>query len=189
MLSSPEIFISVDVETAGPYPGRYSLLSIGACRLDDPAQSFYVEFKPISDEMTESAFAVSGLSLDELARTGVDPAEAMRQFADWIGSVSAGSGQPVMVGFNAPFDWSFVNYYFWTYLDYNPFGHAALDVKAFYMGMTGSAWSETSMASLSPRYLAGEQLPHNALADARLQAQLFRQILEQSRQKTEEDLR
>ena len=35
MTSKREIFISVDVETAGPIPGEFSLLSIGACDVDD----------------------------------------------------------------------------------------------------------------------------------------------------------
>ena len=32
-----EVFISVDVETAGPIPGEYSLLTIGACDVRDAA--------------------------------------------------------------------------------------------------------------------------------------------------------
>lgn len=35
MTGKREIFISVDVETAGPIPGEFSLLSIGACDVDD----------------------------------------------------------------------------------------------------------------------------------------------------------
>ncbi|MGB9037337.1 MAG: 3'-5' exonuclease, partial [Acinetobacter calcoaceticus] len=31
MIPKKEIFISVDVETSGPIPGIYDLLSIGAC--------------------------------------------------------------------------------------------------------------------------------------------------------------
>ena len=39
----PEVFISIDVETAGSVPSRFALLSIGACLVDDPEQAFYVE--------------------------------------------------------------------------------------------------------------------------------------------------
>lgn len=38
---SDELYISVDVETSGPVPGIYSLLSIGACLVSEPAQSIY----------------------------------------------------------------------------------------------------------------------------------------------------
>ena len=44
------------------------------------------------------------------------------------------------------------------------------------MGMAGVSWSATSMRYLSPRYLGGRQLSHNALGDARDQAELFRLI-------------
>ena len=53
-----EAFVSVDVETAGPNPSQYSLLSIGACMVVDPQRSFYVELKPLDDQATESALAV-----------------------------------------------------------------------------------------------------------------------------------
>jgi hypothetical protein len=38
-----DVLVSVDVETSGPAPGRYSLLAIGACLVDNPGHSFYVE--------------------------------------------------------------------------------------------------------------------------------------------------
>jgi ribonuclease T len=63
----------------------------------------------------------------------------------------------------------------------NPFGHAALDVKAYYMGVSGETWARTSMRYLSPRYLGGRQLTHNALGDARDQAELFRALLAEGR--------
>ena len=89
-----EVYISVDVETAGPNPGQYSLLSIGACTLDEPPDTFYVELKPVNLQALPQALEISQLSLEEL-------------------------GKHV--------------------------GHIALDIKAFYMGLTGCTWSETSL--------------------------------------------
>ncbi len=40
-------YVSVDVETSGPTPAGYSLLSIGACLVADPGREFYVELQPI----------------------------------------------------------------------------------------------------------------------------------------------
>ena len=181
MTSPSETYISVDVETAGPYPERYSLLSVGACVVDNPAESFYVELKPDRTTISESALRVSQLSMEKLLRDGTPPALAMQQFADWLRSVAPAGQRPLMVSFNAPFDWAFVNHYFHECLGDNPFGHSAIDIKAFYMGLTGCPWEETSMLYLSPRFLKGQQLPHDALADARLQAELFRKLLAQSR--------
>ena len=78
-LIKPETYISVDVETAGPTPDDYSMLSIGACLVDDPASGFYVELKPLTDNVLESSLAVSGLSMERLAEEGLTPVDAMRQ--------------------------------------------------------------------------------------------------------------
>lgn len=172
----PETFISVDVETAGPTPAEYPLLSIGACLVDDPETAFYVELKPLTDNALEESLAVSGLSMERLVVEGVPPAEAMARFDQWVARVTPAGHVPVLVAFNAVFDWMFVDAYFQRFLGWNPFGHSALDVKAYYMGMTGSDWASTSMRVLSPLYLEGRQLSHNALGDARDQAELFRRM-------------
>ncbi len=172
----PETFVSVDVETAGPDPLRYSLLSLGACLVDDPDTGFYVEFTPLHSAATAQALEIAKLSLEELAITGVEPGAAMRQFADWLAEAIPSGTVPIFVGFNAPFDWMFVSSYFHQFLGDNPFGHSALDIKSYFMGRMGGSWADTSMKYLSPRYLAGRPLSHNALADARDQAELFRSI-------------
>jgi len=79
-----EVFISVDVETAGPIPGDYSLLSIGACHVDDPARIFACELKPLNRNADPKALEVSGLSLEKLDRTGLRPHEAMERFDAWL---------------------------------------------------------------------------------------------------------
>ena len=43
-----ELYFSVDIESAGPIPGVYSMLSLGACVVNDTSQTFYVELKPIT---------------------------------------------------------------------------------------------------------------------------------------------
>ncbi len=184
MPAPSEIYVSVDIESSGPYPERYSLLSIGACLVDDPNEGFYIELKPAKSQVVESALRVSQLSIETLTKQGVAPALAMQQLTDWLRRVVQPGQRPIMVGFNAPYDWSFMNHYYLEYLGENPFGHSAIDIKAFYMGMTGCPWEETSMLYLSPRFLKGEQLPHDALADARLQAALFRKLLAQARGET-----
>ena len=172
----PETYISVDVETAGPNPAEHAMISIGACLVDDTERGFYVELRPDKEAFVQGALDIGGLSMDYLREEGVDPHTAMEQFAEWIIEVLPDTHVPVFVGFNAPFDWSFVNDYFLRYLGKNPFGHSALDIKAYYMGMTGSTWARTSLRFLSPLYLDGSKLSHNALGDARDQARVFNGI-------------
>jgi DNA polymerase III epsilon subunit-like protein len=172
-------YIVVDVEAAGPNPSQYALLSIGACTVGEPRDTFYVELQPDREAATEQAVAVHGLSMDRLASEGTPPAEAMRRFSGWVAAVTPHGVRPLFVGFNAPFDWMFVNDYFHRYLGHNPFGHAALDIKALYMGAAGVPWEETSMRHLAPRYLGGAQLTHNALQDALDQARILEGILDE----------
>jgi DNA polymerase III epsilon subunit-like protein len=176
MTNPKEVFISVDIETAGPFPGRYSILAIGACLVEDPDISFYVELQPVQDEFVPEAVAISQLSLHDLKERGLPSEKAMREFERWIEDQVSEGEKPVFVAFNAPFDWMFICDYFHRHLNRNPFGHTALDMKAFYMGLRNSDWSETSMRLVSMQYGALEGLSHNALQDARDQARIFQEM-------------
>lgn len=171
-----EVFLSVDVETSGPIPGVYSMLTVGACKVDEPDQVFSCALRPISDNVDPEAMEVSGLSLATLAVEGLPPEIAMRKFKMWIAEVTGEEGSPVFVGLNAPFDWSFVNYYFHYFLGSNPFGFAALDIKALYMGATGSRWIDTRSSQMDVRLNPKLKDNHQALHDAQYQAELFRLI-------------
>jgi DNA polymerase III epsilon subunit-like protein len=182
---SEDIFICVDVETAGPNPADYALLSIGAALISDPTRSFYVELQPDKDKLTEEAERTHKLDLAVLDKTGLAPKEAMAQFADWV-LAQAGGRSPVFVAFNAPFDWMFVNDYFNHYLGHNPFGHRALDIKAVFMGLTGQAWAETTYQHISAYYRQPQALAHNARQDAEQGAELFAAILSDLKEKANE---
>lgn len=179
-------FISVDVETAGPYPGNFALLSIGACSVIQPDRTFYVELQPDRLESTGEAMLVSGLSLDQLARDGMPPEKALADFEAWALSITPRGMRPIMVAFNAAFDWMFINDYFHRYLGRNPFGHSALDIKALYMGAKAVPWDETSFNKISTNYGGSEHLQHNALQDALEQGALFHRILDELTLETQE---
>ena len=175
----PDCFVSVDVETSGPSPNRHALLSIGACLMDAPEQGFYAELKPSSAELIPEAMAVSGLDPARLERDGLAPRDAFSAFESWLDEAAPKGARPVFVGFNACFDWMWICDGFHRHLGRNPFGHAALDIKALYMGRTGVAWSETGFTRVAEYVgLPIDALPHHALDDARLQARLFRALLD-----------
>lgn len=176
MSQTREIFISVDIETAGPIPAEYSMLSIGACLVDDDTEAFSCELKPINRNADPKALEVTGLSLEDLAISGIEPVEAMRRFLSWIEGVSGDNATPVFVGFNAAFDWSFINYYFHKFLDKNPFGFAALDIKSFYMGAVDCTWKDTRSSEMARRLNPAGRGDHDPLHDAKYQAELFRLV-------------
>ena len=164
-----KLFLVVAVEAAAGLPAEVARVDEGAEQVGGA-----------------EALAVSGLSMDALAASGRPPERAMAELEAWLGEVVPPDQRPVMVGFNAPFDWLFVNAYFWRYLGRNPFGHAALDLKALYMGVTGCGWRETGMARVAARYGIEGVLPHHAGEDARYQAMLMRHILAERARRTGE---
>lgn len=177
-----ERYISVDIEASGPIPGKYSMLSIGACAVDDVEESFYTELRPINDRYVSEAIDVSGLSLSRLREHGADPAQAMSSLRDWVKDVS-GLRSPVFVGFNAGFDWAFVNWYFHEFLRENPFGIGGIDIKAYYMGFAGGEWAETTSSKLPDWLQPSRPQTHNALDDARAQGEIFGKLLGAQRQR------
>jgi hypothetical protein len=177
-VKSDDVYISIDIEADGPIPGptAFSMTSLGAVVVGRPELTFYRELKPISERWDPKAAEVSGLDRTKLIQEGADPAAAMREFGDWIREVSAG-GRPVFVGFNATFDWSFVHWYFMHFVGADPFGISGLDIKAYYMGALGKPrWSDTTKGNLEDRFRSTIPHTHNALDDARGQAEVFAKI-------------
>lgn len=170
------------------------MLSIGACVVEQGFKRiFYVELNPVIDEYEEGALKHCSFSeriserakelggrpadlLAALSEFGDDPQIAMQNFSSWIGFV-AGDCRPVFVGFNTPFDWSFVNLYFHRFLGKNPLGISGLDIKAYYMGMTGCSWAETTKAKIRPEFRSARRHIHHALDDAIEQAEMFQKML------------
>jgi hypothetical protein len=73
----------------------------------------------------------------------------------------------------------FVADYFHRFLGRNPFGHNALDLKALFMGVTGLPWPEAHFATMAARYGITGVLPHQALGDAIIQAEILSRILDE----------
>lgn len=172
-----ELYISIDVETSGPIPGEFSMLSVGACLVSQPETAIYLELKPASMRHDAEALAVTGFSLEKLEREGIAPLEAMLALEKWVFACCTEGQKPVFVGLNAPFDWSFINYYFHKYIGSNPFGFTAIDMKAYFMGAFSCTWKETKSSNLASVLQPLNVPNHNALADARFQAELFALML------------
>src|SRR5688500_6492988 len=171
--SSDEVYVSVDIEADGKLPGLYSMVSLGACNVYEPSQSFYAELKPISDQFDPEALAVSGLSREHLVNNGRDPAEAMGEFLGWVKGLG---GRPVFASFST-WDWSFVYYYLIRFAGKSPFGHSSLDIKSYYMGRFHTRWGDTAKRKIDqdrPEVLRGlGPRTHIARDDAKKQAELF----------------
>jgi hypothetical protein len=183
-VARPDIYISADIESDGPIPGQYSMLSFGlavAATFDgatfvphDPAAAtFGRELRPVTSEFVPAALAVSGLDRDRLVRDGADPAEAMTQSAAWVRTQADGA-RPVMVGYPIVFDWMFMHWYFVRFCGSSPFGFSgAMDMKTMYQRRAGVTLDRAGREDLPPELVPDRPHTHDALADAIEQAEIF----------------
>jgi len=128
-------YIMVDVETDGPIPGDYSMVSFGAIVVESELdRTFYGKLKPISDKWDPQALAVSGHSREDCLEFE-DPLLVMIAFNDWVQSVCGKNSRPMFVSDNNGFDWQFINWYFHHFIEKNPFGFSSTNLGSLYKGM------------------------------------------------------
>ncbi len=181
LMESNECFIMVDIETTGPVPGLYSMYELGACVVGEEEMQFMRKVTLLSKNSydTETLVAMHVANVDVLVkRKGASsPREVLSSFADWVRKV-AGSKNPVFVANNASFDWMFIAWYFKKFGIENPFGHSALDMKAYFMGKTGCAWNDATLRNMAAHVgIPFATLPHRAIDDAIIQSKIWSALI------------
>lgn len=128
-------FFVVDVESDGPIPHHYSMVSFGAVMVDHKLdQIFYGQTKPISEKWDPEALAISGITREKHLNFD-DPKEVITKFAEWINKTNQ-HGRPVLLSDNPAYDWQFINFYFHAYFGSNPFGFSARRIGDIFSGVT-----------------------------------------------------
>lgn len=126
-------YIMVDVESDGPVPSTFSMVRFGAVVVEPSlSRTFYGETRPISEEFMPEALAVTGIPREQHLLFE-DPKPVMERFDAWLRENSV--GRPRFISDNNGYDWQFINYYFWTYLRTNPFGHSSSNLNSIYKGL------------------------------------------------------
>lgn len=162
-------YFSVDIEADGPAPGLYSMISFGAVLVEPSlSKTFYAEIKPISDRWIPEALAVSGFTREQTMEF-VDPLISMTRFEKWIEENTR--GRPIFIADNPGFDFSFINYYFHSFLGRNPFGFSSRRIGDLYCGMKLDAFAKW-------KQLRETRHSHNALDDARGNAEAILKMQE-----------
>lgn len=186
-----DIYFSADVETDGPIPGPFSLLSFAlvyAGRFDgtvfqrplaNNAVSFYRELKPISEEYQPEALGVNGLDRDRLTIHGQAPATAMNEASDWVRDLAHGE-RPVLVAYPLSFDWSWLYWYFVRFAkDGSPFSYSqCFDLKTAFAIKARRPIAQSGRSELFPPLRSRKVHSHNALDDAFEQADIFANLFE-----------
>ena len=151
-------FIMVDIESDGPIPGDYSMISFGAIVVDEALdRTFYGQLKPISDNFIPEALAVSGFTRTETEAFN-DPKQVMLDFEAWIKANS--KGRPFFISDNNGFDWMFVCWYFHHFIGRNPFGFSSQNLGSMYKGLVKDTFKNF-------KHLRKTKHTHHPVDDAR----------------------
>ena len=151
-------YIMVDIESDGPIPGDYSMISFGAVLVDEKLdKTFYGKLKPISDKFIPDALAVSGHSREQTLEFE-EPREVMMKFSAWIKENSKDS--PIFISDNNGFDWMFICWYFHHFIGKNPFGFSSQNLGSLYKGMVKDT-------SKNFKHLRKTKHDHNPVNDAK----------------------
>lgn len=165
--------VSVDVESDGPVPGLYSLVSFGAVIVSDQTKSFYGQVKPISKQWIPEALAVSGFSREE-HETFDEPVDVFNNFKKWLEENI--DGRPVFISDNLAYDWQFINYYFHAYIGSNPFGFSGRRIGDIYSGYT------RQIRTPKWKFLRNTKHTHNPVDDAKGNAEAIAKIISMMKQ-------
>lgn len=150
--------IVVDIETNGTCCPISNLLSIGAVHHENPTNTFYAEMRPLNEYFEPIAYEVNGFTHEQV-QTFEDPEMIMSSFYAWVKQIQGFSKRVIFVSDTTSFDFSFINYYLWSFVGDNPFGHAPLSLTNLYKGLTGDLSSNIYKLRDTPH-------THNALDDA-----------------------
>jgi hypothetical protein len=176
-----EVYISTDVETDGPIPGPYSMLSF--------ASAAYMADKTLLGTFAANLQTLPGASSDPstmnwwqqhpeawaAARAEPqDPAEVLPRYVAWVKGLP---GRPVFVAYPAGFDFLFVYWYLIRFAGESPFSFSALDIKTYAMALLKSEYRAAVKRNMPKRWFDPLPHSHKALDDALEQGALFCNML------------
>jgi 3' exoribonuclease, RNase T-like len=182
MTKKKEIYINVDIEADGLFPGISSMLSFGNAALDidknlistfERNLELLPHATPNKETMdwwqstpeNKAAYAASRTNL-------VSPADAMRDYKNWLNSLD---GIPIFVGYPALYDFKWIDYYTIYFLGSNPFGFSGgIDVKSFALAqLKRDKFRGTTKRNFPKKWFDPIKHTHIAIDDAIEQGAMF----------------
>jgi hypothetical protein len=188
--SKVDAYFSADVETDGPIPGPFSILSFALVyagsfdgrqfeRPEDYRKSLYRELRPISESFEPEALRVNGLDRARLCLQGESPDAAMTEACRWVKWV-AGTAQPVLVAYPLSFDWSWLYWYFIRFSsEGSPFAYSrCFDIKTAIAVKAAIPISQAGRSQIDPSLRPERPHTHHAIDDAIEQAEIFANVFQ-----------
>ena len=176
-----EIYISTDIETDGPIPGAYSMLSFAsAAYLADKSlvSTFSANLEPLAtattDPETMKFWKAHPEAWAHCRQNLVTPKQALTDYKDWLEELGH---TPVFVAYPLGFDFMFVYWYLMTFVGTSPFGFHGIDVRSYAMAMLRRGYKDSAKAHMPNHWFEDFPHTHRALDDAIEQGALFCNML------------
>lgn len=164
-----EVFISGDVETNGPIPGIYSMLSAGlaAFTLDRGViDTFSVNLDLLPGAQvhpdTQKFWDENPVAYNLTRLNTVNPKSGIPEMCRWIKSMGKGT-QPIYVGYPAGFDFSFHHWYCVQFDGDDPCGFSCLDLKSYAMASQKWGFRQSTKRNMPTAWFK-KKLPHTHVA-------------------------
>lgn len=184
-----EVYISVDVETDGPIPGEYSMLSLGAAAFSkgntSPIILFGVNLETLPDAKqnpdTMKWWKTQPGAWEACRKNLRSPAEAMSRFVEWVDYVAdREQAKPVLIAYPSGFDFLFVYWYLIKFTGKSPFSFSAVDIKTYAMALMKQGYRESTKKHMPKHWFSEAPHTHCAVDDAIEQGQLFMNMLKEN---------
>lgn len=188
-MSKREIYISVDIETGGPIPGKFSMLSLGACVVDD-------SFKLTGEEYWINLEELPGTSIDPVTKTEfwdknpeawkacrknlLSPKDGMKQFDSWLSNLEKKYNAKLVFVSYPNWDFTFVHWYLMEFVGNSRFSFASLDMKTLAMALLKTKFRDVGKRTM-PKQWFDPKLKHThvAVEDAREQGITFSNMMKE----------
>lgn len=189
--------IMIDIETSGGFNVNNGIWQIGAIEIENPSNTFLQESR-IDDEdhVEKEALLVIGKNEQELRdKSKQSQKDLLINFFDWVAKIE----NKTFLAHNTPFDYSFISLKAKKYGLNFPFKHRSFDLHViaslrynqikgnflFEKGESGMNLSkvlsfcglEDNRILLENGKVKKEGKPHNALEDAKLEAECFSRLV------------
>jgi hypothetical protein len=176
-----EIYVSTDVETDGPIPGPYSMLSFASAAFEASGTqlaTFSANLNTLPGAQghpdTMAWWQTQPEAWSAHRQDVTAPEHAMKAYVEWLKALP---GTPVFVGYPAAFDFLFVYWYLIRFTGESPFSFSALDIKSYAMAVLKTTWKQTGKDRMPKAWFGDRRHTHQALDDAIEQGELFCNIL------------
>jgi len=182
-----EIYVSCDIESDGPIPGVYSMLSIGCVAFTEDGKiisTFEVNLETLpnakQDPDTMEWWSRQPEAWRACRSNLTDPGEAMLELNNWLKNLP---GKPVLTCYPSGFDHMFTYWYLVNFVGAKEcaISFSGIDIKTYAMAIMKKPYTKCTKNRMPKSWFSKDyKHDHTALNDALGQYRLFYNMLKEN---------